>query len=135
MAEIAQALQTIEHVKTDFSQPVNRKGDTGWHPISDAVKGLFIYPVANDDGVSLITDNKHLAVINLTIINESFSSDFVVFEINIFLNAHLSSLQAACESLSRDFSVPAQTGQTSLVKMWLFIPAYRPLLLITDIVL
>jgi hypothetical protein len=23
MAEIAQALQTIEHVKTDFSQPVN----------------------------------------------------------------------------------------------------------------
>ncbi len=43
MAEIAEALQTIEHVKTDFSQPFNRKGDTGWHLVSDAGKGLFIH--------------------------------------------------------------------------------------------
>lgn len=92
MAKIAHAIQTIEHVKTDLSKAINRKGDTCWHPISDADKGLFIYPVANDDSVSFATDNKNVAVINLAIINESFSSDFVVFEINIFFNVHFSSL-------------------------------------------
>ncbi|WP_292992231.1 hypothetical protein [Pantoea sp.] len=92
MAEITQAFQAIEHVKTDLSQAVNRKGNTGWHPVSDTGKGLFIYPVANDDGVSLITDNKHLAVINLAIVNESFSPELEGFKINIFFNAHLSSL-------------------------------------------
>jgi len=92
VAKIAHALQTIAHVKTDLSQPVNRKGDTGWHPISDAGKGLFIYPVANDDSVSFAAANKNVAVINLAVINKSFSSDFVVFEINIFFNTHFSSL-------------------------------------------
>lgn len=42
MAEIAQAFQTIENVKTDLSQAISREGHSRRHLITDAGKRLFI---------------------------------------------------------------------------------------------
>ncbi|MBK5017518.1 non-ribosomal peptide synthetase [Pantoea sp. S62] len=72
MAKIAHAIHTIEHVKTDLSQAINRKGDTCWHSVSNAGKGLFIHQLTHDDGVILITDNKCVAVMNAPIIKNLF---------------------------------------------------------------